>query len=96
MIELRYLDIRHFVIKECSPLANGCATKCVCIGLMLFRYLSCLGAIICDINIIGFVSVCMKNPCRFDYMLSNGSLGVHEPKWASHVKRPSDVAQSLY
>ena len=37
MIELRYMYVRHFVI--------------IC-GFMLFRYLSCLGAIICDINAI--------------------------------------------
>ena len=52
MIELRHMDARHFVIIECSDLANGCTIECGCIGLMLFRYLSCLGAIICDINTI--------------------------------------------
>ena len=31
----------------------GCTIKCDCIGLILFRYLSYLGAIICDINTIG-------------------------------------------
>ena len=50
MIELRHRDAGHFVIIECSHLANGCTIKCGCIGLMLFRYLSCLSAIICDIN----------------------------------------------
>ena len=45
MIELRHMDARHFVIIECSNLANCCTTKCGCIGLMLFRYVSCLGAI---------------------------------------------------
>ena len=57
MIELRHLDVRHFVIEECSHLVNGCTTKRGCIRLILFRYLSCLGAIICDINTVGFVSV---------------------------------------
>ena len=57
MIEMRHLDVCHFVIQEYSHLANGCTTKCDCIGSMLYRYLSCLGAIICDINTIGFVSV---------------------------------------
>ena len=38
MIELRHLDIRHFVIEECSHLANGCTTKCDCTGLMSFHY----------------------------------------------------------
>ena len=32
------MDVRHFVILECSHLANGCITKCGCIGLLLFRY----------------------------------------------------------
>ena len=57
MIELRHLDVRHFVTEECSIPANGCATKCGCLGLMLFHYLSCMGAIVCAINTIGFVSV---------------------------------------
>ena len=57
MTELCHLDVRHYVTIECSHLANGCTIKCGCIGLMLFRYLSCLGATICDINTIGFVSV---------------------------------------
>ena len=36
----------------------------------------------------------MQNLWRFGCKLCNRSLGVHEPKWTSHVKRPSDVAQS--
>ena len=53
MIELRHMDVRHFVIIECSHLANGCTTKCGCIGLMLFFHdLSCLGEITRDINTI--------------------------------------------
>ena len=52
-IELRHMGVRHFVIIQ-----NGCTTKCGCIGLTLFCYLSCLVvAIICDITTIGFVSV---------------------------------------
>ena len=39
MIELRYLDIHHFVIMKCSHLANGCTIKCCFIGLILFHYL---------------------------------------------------------
>ena len=54
MIELRHLDIRHFVIEEYHHLANCCTAKCCCIGLALFRY---LGAIVCDINTIEFASV---------------------------------------
>ena len=55
MIELRHIDICH--------IANGCTIKCGCIGLMLFRYLSCLGAIICDVNTIGIVSVYAYRVC---------------------------------
>ena len=44
MIELCHLEVRHFVIEECSHLANCCTTRCACIGFKLFRYLSCLGA----------------------------------------------------
>ena len=36
-------------------LANGCVLKCSCIGLMVFRNLSCLGIIICYINTIWIV-----------------------------------------
>ena len=55
MIELHHMDVCHFVINESQHLGNGCTIKCGCIGLMLVRYLSCLGAIICDINTVGFV-----------------------------------------
>ena len=61
MIELRHMDARHFVIEECRHLANGCTNRCGCSWLILFRYLSCLGAILRAINTIGFVSV---YPCR--------------------------------
>ena len=64
MIELCRLDIRHFVIEVCGHLVNGCTTKCGYIGLVLFRYLSYrLGAIICDIITIGFVSVYACGVC---------------------------------
>ena len=63
MIELRHLDIRHFIIEGCRHIANGCTAKCVCIGFILFRYLPCLGAIICDINTIRFVSVYACSVC---------------------------------
>ena len=91
MMELRHLDVRNFLIEECRRLANGCTTKCGCIGLMLFRNLSCLGAILCDINTIGFIS---KSLFRFGCKLCNRSLGVHETKRMSHVKRESAVARS--
>ena len=62
MIELRHMDVRHFVIiVECNNLANFYIIKCGCIGLILFRYLSCVGVIICEINTIGFVSVCVQS-----------------------------------
>ena len=57
------MDVRHFVIIESSHLANGCTIKCGCIGLMLFRSLSCMGEIMCDINTIGFVSVFACRVC---------------------------------
>ena len=49
MSELRHMDVRH-LIEESHHLANGCTAKCGCTGLMLFRYLSRLSAIICDIR----------------------------------------------
>ena len=55
MKQLRHMDTRHFVIIECRHLVNGCVLKCGYIGLMLFRNLSCLGTIICYINIIGII-----------------------------------------
>ena len=55
MKQLRHMDTRHFVILECRHLANGCVLKCGCIGLMLFRNISCLGTIICYINTIGII-----------------------------------------
>ena len=87
MIELRHMDVHHLVIIECSHLANGCTIEWGCIGLMLFCYLSCLGAIICDIN------TCMQHRWCFCGNLCNHSLDVHGPKWTSYVKRPGDVAQ---
>ena len=76
MIELCHLDVRHFLIKEreCSHLLNGCTTKCGCIGLILYRYLSRLGAIICDINTIEFVSV---HACRMCNALVASCATVH-------------------
>ena len=93
MIELRHMDVCDFVIIDCSDLANVCTIKCGCIGLMLFSYLSCLGAIICNINTIGFVSVCIQSLRHFGSKLCNRSLSVYETKWTSLVKRPCDIAQ---
>ena len=61
MIELRHMDVRHFMIIQCSHLANTCTIKCGCIGLMLFSYPSCLVAIICVIITIGFVLVRLQS-----------------------------------
>ena len=63
MIELRHMDARHFVFIECRHLAKGCVLKCGCIGLMLFRNLSCLGTIICYTNTIGIVPVYACKVC---------------------------------
>ena len=62
MNELRHLDDCHFVFKESRHLANVCTTTCGCIGMMLFRYLSRLGATICDVT-IWFVSVYVCRVC---------------------------------
>ena len=96
MIELRHLDVRHCVIIQCSHLANGCTNKCGWISFILFRYLSYvyMCAIICDTNTIGFVSEICMTLWSFGGKLSKRSPGIHEPKWTSHVKQESDVAQS--
>ena len=39
IIEVRHLDVHHFVNEECRHLVNGVTAKCGCIGLLLFRYL---------------------------------------------------------
>ena len=44
-------------------MANGCVLKCGCIGLMLFRNLSCMGTIMCYINTIGIVPAYACNVC---------------------------------
>ena len=45
LIELRHFEVCYLLIEECRHLASGCATKCDCIGLMLFRYLSYVWAL---------------------------------------------------
>ena len=35
--------------------------------------------------------VCMQ---FCDALIASCAIGIHEPKWTTHVKRPSDVAQS--
>ena len=70
MIEPRHMDVCHFVIIECSHLLNGCTIKCGCIGLMLFQYLSSLGAIMCHIN-TGVVSVYACRVC--DALVASGA-----------------------
>ena len=44
-IELCHLGVLHFATEECRHLANSCTAKCDCIGLMLFRSLTCS---VCD------------------------------------------------
>ena len=62
--EANSLSRVYVVIEQCRHLANDCTTKYGCIDRMLFRYLSsCMGAIICDINAIGFVSVFAQRAC---------------------------------
>ena len=90
--QLSHMDICHFVILECRHLANGCVLKCGCIGLMLFRNLSCLGTIICYINTIGIVPAYACYFCDALLQVMQPLANVHEPKWTPHVKRESDVA----
>ena len=54
---------------------------------MLFRKLSCLVTIICNIITIEIVPAYAR---KVVHPLTN----VHETKWTLHVKRESDVAQS--
>ena len=76
-------------------LVNGCVLKCSCIGLMVFRNLSCLGIIICYINIIGII---LANACNVlnvrdaFVQILQPLANVHETKWTRHVKRDCDVA----
>ena len=87
------MDIRHFVILGCRHLANGCVLKCGCIGLMLFRNLSCLGTIICYINTIGIVPAYMHATFVTLWLQVMQPLAnVHETKWMPHVKLESDVS----
>ena len=52
-VELCHLDVLHFVIEECRHLANDCTAQFDVISLSII----CVGATICDINTVGFVSV---------------------------------------
>ena len=76
MIELRHLDVRHFVTEESRHIANGFT------GLILFRYLSCAGALICDI--IEFVSV---HACRVCDALIASCATVHYASMDQNVRR---------
>ena len=42
MIELRHMDVSHFVIIECSHLANGCTTKSGCVTKFVLNLLDVL------------------------------------------------------
>ena len=62
---------------------------------MLFRNLSCLGTIICNINIIGIISAyaCnVLNVCDAFFQILQPLANVHETKWTRRVKRDCDVA----
>ena len=62
---------------------------------MLFRNLSCLGTIICYINIIGIIPAyaCnVLNVCDAFVQILQPLANVHETKWTRHVKRNCDVA----
>ena len=70
-------------------LVNGCVLKCSCIGLMGFRNLSCLGIIICYINIIGIIPAYACNVldvCDAFVQILQPLANVHETKWTRHVK----------
>ena len=82
MIELSHLDVHHFVIKECCHLANGCIARHQFDTILLS--IICLGAIICDINTIGFVSVTLWLQVVNH---SPDDSTAHETKWTLHVKR---------
>ena len=80
-------------------LVNGCVLKCSCIGLMVFRNLSCLGIIICYINIIGIIPAyaCnVLNVCYAFVQILQPLANVHETKWTRQVKRDCDVAVCVY
>ena len=62
---------------------------------MVFRNLSCLGIIICYINIIGIIPAyaCnVLNVCHAFVQILQPLANVHETKWTRHVKRDCDVA----
>ena len=81
------------MIIECRHLAKGSGLKFICIGLMLFRKLSCLGTIICYINTIGIVPVIHATFVTLWLQVVQPLTNVHETKWTPHVKRESDIAQ---
>ena len=64
MIEIRHLDVRHFVIQECRHLANGCN----CIQMWLQRF---------DVISLSIIMSC-RNNMRYNY--SVGFVSVHTCK----------------
>ena len=78
-----------------SKALDASRLKCGCIGLMLFRNLSCLGTIICYINTIGIVPAYACNVCDALVAIMQPLANVHETKWTPHVKRKSDVAVNI-
>ena len=62
---------------------------------MVFRNISCLGIIICYINIIGIIPAyaCnVLNVCDAFVQILQPLANVHETKWTRYVKRDCDVA----
>ena len=53
--ELRELDVLHFVIEECRHLVNGCRSNVVASVDVISLSIICVGAIIFNVNSVGFV-----------------------------------------
>ena len=76
-------------------LVNGCVLKCSCVGLMVFRNLSCLGIYNMLYNVIGIIPAyaCnVLNVCDAFVQILQPLANVHDTKWTRHVKRDCDVA----
>ena len=87
MIELRHNDACHFVILEYRHLAKGCGLQIGCIGLMLFRNLSCLGTT----NMLNKILQALFRYMHAQFVtlwlqVVQPLTDVHETKWTPHVK----------
>ena len=56
MIELRHMDVRHFVIIECTQLANGCTIKHASVQTWLHQF---------DVILLSIMSA--SNNIRYKY-----------------------------